>query len=94
MIDRYHGNEDLNSGVSAVTNTLAAVVSKERELNSSRRFSVRSRQRTLLRGWLTEIWTVQFSGNNTSEGPVKETVKRQLQLKSRRQVPGFFVINL
>jgi hypothetical protein len=33
MTDRYHGNESLNIGVSAVRNTLAAVVSEYREFD-------------------------------------------------------------
>jgi hypothetical protein len=55
ITDHYHGNESLNSGISAVTNTLEAVVSEYRKLKGSTRCSVLSRQRTLLSRWLTKI---------------------------------------
>jgi hypothetical protein len=55
ITDCYQGNQSLNSGVPAVTNTLVAVVSGNRKLKGPTRCSLLSRQRILLRGWLTEL---------------------------------------
>jgi hypothetical protein len=54
------------------------------KLNPSRRCSLVSPQKTFLRGWLTEICTVQFSGNNSWEEPATETVTVTATVKNQK----------
>jgi hypothetical protein len=54
ILDRYHGNESLNSAVSAVTNTLAGSVETPKVERFQKVFSIQSAKESL-RGWLTKI---------------------------------------
>jgi hypothetical protein len=56
----YHGNESLRSGVSGVTNPLAGYI-EIKKTEGFQKCPLSSRQRILLRRWLTEIKPDSYS---------------------------------